>query len=530
LHEVSLGGVVTRNSLVSGLLVAAVLASLAGTDSHAPVADIRALVADKPQLRALYEPRGHEPLWLGPDGGLQPAGRDALRLLRHAADDGLDPADYAFHDERRHPAAFDVALSEAFLRFASDLHVGRLDPSVVGARLNAPRGGQDLATVVREAAASGRLVAGVYALRPRDPQYAALAAELQRYRTLAVGEVAVSLPVVRRVRPGEPYPALAALWERLVLLGDASLDAVPQETVVYRDEVVAAVQRFQRRHGLEPDGVLGARTFEALAVPIAWRVRQIELAMERLRWMPREGTERLIVVNIAMFRLVAWDTIPPGGTPAFTTRVIVGKARSTETPVFGALLNEIIFRPYWNVPRSIVRNEVLPALARDPAYFGKHDMELVAGASDDAPVVEATAENVHRLRSGTVRLRQRPGPKNSLGRIKFSFPNEYDVYMHATPAQALFARSRRDFSHGCVRVEDPVGLAEWVLADPAWDRAAITASMDARRSSRVSVRPPIRVMLIYTTAAKRFDTGEMVFAPDIYGDDTRLDGALREAR
>lgn len=519
----------TRNSFVSGLLVAALLASLAGADSHAPAADIRALVAGTPHLRALYEPRSYEPLWLGADGGLQPAGRDALRLLRHAADDGLDPADYAL-DEPRHPAAFDVAVSEALLRFVSDLHTGRVDPRAVGARLNVPRSGPDLATVVREAATSGRLVASVYALRPRDPQYAALATELQRHRTLAANDVAMSLPVVRRVRPGEPYPALSALWERLVLLGDASSDEVPQDTLVYGGELVGAVQRFQERHGLEPDGVLGTRTFEALAVPIGWRVRQIELAMERLRWMPREGTERLIVVNIPTFRLAAWDTIRPGGMPAFTTGVIVGKARTTQTPVFGAWLSEIIFRPYWNVPRSIVRNEVLPALARDPAYFEKHDMELVAGESDDAPVVAVTAENVHRLRSGQIRLRQRPGPKNSLGRIKFSFPNEYDVYMHATPAQALFARNRRDFSHGCVRVEDPVGLAEWVLADPAWDRAAITASMDARRSSRVSVRPPIRVMLIYTTAAKRFETGEMMFAPDIYGHDTRLDGALRGGR
>jgi L,D-transpeptidase YcbB len=543
---VPLGGVVTRTGLVSGLLLAALLSS-AGTQGVDPASDIRRLAADNPQLRTLYEPAAYEPLWFHRDGTLRSSGRDALRLLRHAADDGLDPADYVLDGSAGAPAdehdaaaqagtsaaldvgSRDVVLSELLLRFVGDLHVGRVDPRDIGFQLNVARNGHDIAALVQRAVAGGRLVASVYALRPRDPQYAALAAELPRYRALAARDVGAPLPVVHRVRPGEPYAGLAALWQRLVLLGDAPADLVAPDTDgVYRDDLVDAVRRFQRRHGLEPDGVLGARTFEALAVPVEWRVRQIELAMERLRWLPHQGSERLIVVNIPMFRLSAWDTIPPVGMPGFSTGVIVGKAVSTETPVFTATLNEIIFRPYWNVPRSIVRTEVLPALARDPAYFEKHDMELVAGESDHAPVVAATADNIARLRAGQVRLRQRPGPKNSLGRIKFSFPNENDVYMHATPAQALFARSRRDFSHGCVRVEDPVGLAAWVLNDPAWDRAAITAAMDASVSSRLSVRPAIRVMLLYTTAAKRFDTGELVFAPDIYGHDARLDAALRD--
>lgn len=531
----------TRISRCVSLLVAVLLSAPSFGGPIDPAPDIRLLVAPHPELMELYEPGGYQPIWLEADGTLRHGGRDAQRLLEYASDDGLDPKDYAVSiappqvGEGRvwsapDVARFDVALSQGMLGYVRDLHIGRVDPREIGFELNVPRYGHQFAALLRDALARGQLVAAVYAWRPRDPQYAALAAELARYRTLAQREAA-PLPPVARVRPGDTYAAVPALWERLSLLGDTANDQAAPEGADYRGAVVDAVRRFQQRHGLEPDGVLGRQTFEALAVPLSWRVRQIELAMERLRWLPHEARERLVVVNIPMFRLFAWDTSAPTGAPVFTTGVIVGRAVSTQTPVFAATLTEVIFRPYWNVPRSIVRQEVLPALARDPSYFDKHDMELVAGEGDQSPVVAASPENIARLRSGQLRLRQRPGPRNSLGRIKFSFPNENDVYMHATPAQALFARSRRDFSHGCVRVEDPVGLAEWVLrADQRWDRAAIVASMDAASSSRTSVRPPISVMLLYTTAAKRFDTGDLVFADDIYGHDPRLDAALRARR
>ncbi|MEQ1729592.1 MAG: L,D-transpeptidase family protein, partial [Vicinamibacterales bacterium] len=191
-------------------------------------------------------------------------------------------------------------------------------------------------------------------------------------------------------------------------------------------------------------------------------------------------------------------------------------------------LAEIIYRPFWNVPTSILGEEILPRLAIDPGYLQREQMELVAGQGDQSPVVAPTPENLARLRTGSVRLRQRPGPANSLGLIKFSFPNENDVYMHGTPAQALFALSRRDFSHGCVRVEDPIGLAEWVLREQSgWDRERIASAMQADVSSRVAIRVPVRVMLLYSTAAVLLDSGDVAFADDIYGHDGRLDQALR---
>jgi murein L,D-transpeptidase YcbB/YkuD len=256
-------------------------------------------------------------------------------------------------------------------------------------------------------------------------------------------------------------------------------------------------------------------------------VRQIELALERLRWLPHLGDQRLIALNIPMFRLWAWDTIPRSGVPLFGMDVIVGRALRTQTPVFGEQMREVIFRPYWNVPRSILRNEVLPRIARDPEYLRREDMEIVRGEGDDASHVDFSPEALEELRRGRLRVRQRPGPKNALGLIKFVFPNREDVYMHGTPAQALFARSRRDFSHGCVRVADPVALAEWVLQDrPEWTRDRILAATMGSQTIHVKVPRPIQVLLFYTTAAVMPEDGTIHFPEDIYRHDLRLDRAI----
>jgi murein L,D-transpeptidase YcbB/YkuD len=289
---------------------------------------------------------------------------------------------------------------------------------------------------------------------------------------------------------------------------------------------VEGVRRFQIRHGLEPDGVLGKGTQAALRVPVAWRVRQIELALERLRWLPDFGARRLVAINIPMFRLWAWDSVP-NDAPTLAMDVIVGRALSTQTPVFDEEMREVIFRPYWNVPGSILRNEILPLLERDPDYLRRQNMEIVRGPGDNAQQVETAADNLGLLRQGRLRVRQRPGPHNALGLVKFVFPNQENVYMHGTPAQTLFSRSRRDFSHGCVRVENPVALAEWALKEnPEWTRDRIVSAMAATQSARVRLPRPIQVILFYTTAMVMPEDGTIHFADDIYRHDARLDRAL----
>ena len=362
-------------------------------------------------------------------------------------------------------------------------------------------------------------------LRPPLALYDGLRAQLAQYRALAAD------PTLRAwrgsdavVRPGDRYRPASALYARLARLGDLPAGAPPLTApAVYEAVLVDAVRRFQARHGLQPDGIIGPRTEAALRVPPARRVRQIALALERLRHLPPIARGRVLVVNIPMFEL--WGLEDIDRAPSFQARVIVGRARRWQTPMLVASMRAVEFRPYWNVPASIARREILPALEDDEEYLVRHDMEIVSGPGDDARVVPPTAENLRRVRQGALRLRQRPGPANPVGLVKFVFPSDYAVALHGTPETSLFAWARRDFSHGCVRVENALALAEWVLTEqPGWTRDLLPASPEGN-PVRVALARPIRVVFAYLTAVVMAD-GTVRFADDIYGHDARLDEAL----
>jgi len=231
-----------------------------------------------------------------------------------------------------------------------------------------------------------------------------------------------------------------------------------------------------------------------------------------------------------MFRLWAWDGSRPQSPPELALNVIVGRAWKTQTPLLEGRMTAVVFRPYWNVPASIVQGEILPKLQRDPAYLQKEQMELVVGTGIRERPVPLSPAAIEQLRRGEVRIRQRPGARNALGLIKFVFPNSADVYLHGTPQQALFQKARRDFSHGCVRVEDPVALAEWVLTDNGnWPRERIIRAMDGPSSQTIAPVRGVHVILFYTTAAMMPD-GTMQFAEDVYGFDGKLERALAAAK
>src|SRR4029079_12073091 len=267
----------------------------------------------------------------------------------------------------------------------------------------------------------------------------------------------------------------------------------------------AAVRRFQDRHGLTPDGVIGAATLAAVNVPLSRRARQLELAMERIRWLPEPGGRRFVIVNIPAFRLFAYDSLNAKGTPSLMMNVVVGKDQvGRQTPIFERDMRYIVFRPYWVIPRSILTKEILPAARKNSSYLAKHRYEIYSGSGDFGPSVPTTSANLSRVARGELNLRQKPGPKNSLGLAKFIFPNDHNVYMHGTPATELVSRARRDFTHGCIRLEDPPRLAEWVLHDPhKWPPAEIRKAMDGPKPRQVNLPKPLPVVIYYSTAGGR---------------------------
>ena len=491
-------------------------------------------------LIRLYAPGGFAPLWVDNVGRPNHDAHDAIALLTGAAAEGLDPADYcaatltafaasvaATPAQPADIAAFEIDLSANTLRYLRELHQGRVDPRSIGFRMTVPPDEHDFASLLRSALSEHRVPQLASDLTPPLALYRALRDSLARYRRLAADPtLQAPPPAVTTIRPSQAYAGLDTLSRWLVALGDLPA-APPGVTSLYEGSLVEGVRRYQARHGLDPDGVLGQATQSALRVPLAGRVRQIELALERLRWLPDLGDRRLIAVNIPMFRLWGWTAIRPDGTPSFGTGVIVGRALNTRTPVFVDEVRHIIFRPYWNVPASITRAEILPALRRDPDYLRRQDMEIVSGQGDDARPVTLSAWSLDELRKGGLRVRQRPGPKNALGLVKFVFPNDENVYLHDTPVQQLFRRPRRDFSHGCVRVEDPTGLAEWALEGQGeWTRKRIVEAMNSSHSLRVELARPIQVILFYITAVVTPEDGAIHFAEDIYGHDAGLQRAL----
>jgi murein L,D-transpeptidase YcbB/YkuD len=360
---------------------------------------------------------------------------------------------------------------------------------------------------------------------PRLPMYASLVQALARYRALAdhpAWDAPLPALPARKLVAGQAYAGVALLAQRLEAVGDLPADA--RLTGNFDSPLVTALQAFQERHGLTPDGVLGQASLQQLNVTPRARARQIELAMERLRWTPSMQGPRMIAVNVPEFVLRAYEV--EGGQVAvrLTMKVVVGKALGTRTPLLMEDMRFVEFSPFWNVPSSIARREIVPRLRRDAGYLEQQGLEFVTPSGE----VVTTLADSHLdavLREGW-RIRQRPGPQNALGGIKFAFPNNDNIYLHDTPARQLFARDRRDFSHGCVRVQSPVALAQFVLGDDgAWDEARIRAAMEAGVSRTVALKRPVPVLIAYSTVIAK--SGRVFFYPDLYGHDRMLDQALK---
>nr|WP_144826737.1 L,D-transpeptidase family protein [Cupriavidus gilardii] len=483
-----------------------------------------------------------QPLWFI-DGRPTPAARQAVEALANAATDGLEPQHYGAESLRQALAQaasgpglppdaidrVDGTLTATMQQYLSDLHMGRVDPRKVHADFAvAEQPPFDPDAYLRAAVAANRLPAAIREAAPSFPLYGTLRDALARYRTLATtGQPYWNSPLPAppggKLTEGQPYGGLATMAQRLQALGD-----LPAGTPLpdrYSGPLVKAVQSFQARHGLQADGVVGRGTLAQLNTPPAARVRQIVLTMERLRWTPLGEGHRMIVVNIPEFMLRAYEWRDGKLDIKLEMKVIVGKALDTRTPVFKEDMRYIEFSPYWNVPPSIAKSEVIPRLRRDPGYFTRQGFEFVSGTQ---AVTTLTQANMDAVLNGQMRIRQRPGPLNALGDIKFVFPNNQNIYLHHTPTPQLFKRDRRDLSHGCIRVEAPVALAKFVLQDmPEWTEPRIREAMAKGKSRTVALAEPLPVVLAYGTAMARAD-GRVYFLPDIYGQDKVLDQALQQ--
>jgi murein L,D-transpeptidase YcbB/YkuD len=464
------------------------------------------------EMGAFYGKRGYQPAWFTPSG-LRPQAAELIQAIPALGADGLQVRRYqpgrlqALVDEMKEVKSFDdpqiqrrlvdldVELTYTYLSLAAHLASGRLQPEKLRVEWYTKPRNVDLDARLGQALTAedaGEIVKILRGLTPPHPEYQRLAQALAAHRTIAARGGWGSVPSGPDLEKSDRGPRVTALRHRLSTPG----------ADVYDDALAAAVSRFQQRHGLEVTGKVDEDTLAELNVPVQDRIRQLQVNMERWRWLPATFGDRYILVNVPEFRL----DLVEGGKTDYTMRVVVGKEQS-RTPAFSDKMTYLELNPAWNIPASIANEEILPKLAADPDYLARNNMEVVPG---------------------TDRLRQRPGPDNPLGQIKFMFPNEFDIYLHDSPADHLFSRTERDFSHGCIRLEKPIEFANVLLkGDPKWTPETLQAAIDSGEQKTITLAKPLPVHILYWTAWVEPD-GSVQFRKDIYGHDERLEKALAE--
>ncbi len=463
------------------------------------------------EMGGFYEKRGFQPAWFTP-AGLRPQAAELIQAIPALGVDGLEIRRYQpgrlqslidgmkevkdFDDpqSQRRLVDLDVELTYTYLSLASHLATGRLQPDKLRVEWYTKPRNVDLDARLGQALNAddaSEMVKILRSLTPPYPDYQRMAKALVDLRGIAAKGGWGTVPDGPSLKAGDRGSRVAALRSRLSVTGGD----------VYDDALAAAVSRFQQRNGLEVTGKVDKDTLAELNVPVEDRIKQVQVNMERWRWLPGTFGDRYILVNVPEFKL----DVVEGGKTVYTMRVVVGKEQS-RTPAFSDKMTYIELNPYWNIPDTIAKKEILPKLAADPGYLASHNMEVVPGSNN--------------------RLRQLPGGDNALGRLKFMFPNEFNIYLHDTPADHLFNRAERDFSHGCIRLEKPIELANLLLKDdPKWTPEALQAALDSGEQKTITLERPLPVHILYWTAWVEPD-GTIQFRKDIYGHDAELEEAL----
>ncbi len=491
-------------------------------------------------LKDFYLRSGYQPAWIEA-GDPTPQALAVLRLFLQADQKALVPEDYDAYDwgnrlakVRASPsgpeaARLDAALTLAIMRYVHDLHYGRVNCGRTGSKLDLDARIHDLAEFLHEKVVHALDVqSAITIVEPRSAAYWKALDALQAYRQMVAHDDGEQLPApAKPIKPGQTYPEVVRLARVLRLLGDLPADGTVTP-IAYEGALVEAVKRFQARHGQGADGVIDAELVTALNVPLSRRVRQLELMIERWRRLPRSSSQPRILINVPEFKLHAFEA---GGREVFERKIIVGGARGRRSPLFERPMKYLVFRPYWDVPRSIQRHEIVPHIEKDRDYIAKHHYQVLDRDGSIVTDDRIDDEVLDALAAGRLRVRQKPGSANALGLVKFVFPNEQNVYLHDTDAPHLFSRDRRDLSHGCIRVEGAAELAAWVLkSNSEWDLERVRATMNGNQNN-VVVRlvQPVSVIINYGTAALDQE-GRVYFFNDVYGYDVELDRDLASHR
>ncbi len=538
----ALGRRVLRNWTHVGLVVASV--SLVSFDTQLPLLServsnhlVHALYrgdyqgADLHDLHAFYQRRRFLPAWFN-DRGATLDGHLLIEMLRRSQDEGIDAGQFQVDRleillREENPARIaqaDRLFTTVYLTYAKQLFQGSVDPRAIYPDWYLDRPHMDLLRVLNKALLSGRLQADTLALVPDHAQYGRLRTALQRYQRIAESGGWPQIPPGEVLKLGSSGRRVVLLRQRLVVDGELSRTQNGGRDDLYDETVVEAVKRYQGRHGMRPDGIAADRTLDSLNVPVDQRIRQLLMNMERWRWLPRNFENDHILVNAAGFEL----EVVSDSRRVMQMHVIVGK-RSLPTPVFSGTIRYLVFNPSWEVPRDIIVKELLPRQREDQDFLANHDYRLYSGWGDGAREVDPTEVDwqVMADENFPYRLIKAPGHDNPLGQLKFMFPNPYNVYMHDTPYRNAFYNEARDMSHGCIRLQQPMRLAQYLLRnDSAWDVNRIKATIDYGESHRLDLPVPMPVYILYFTTWVA-DNGAVHFYEDIYGRDTDLYGRLR---
>jgi murein L,D-transpeptidase YcbB/YkuD len=497
-------------------------------------------------LPLVYRDRKHLPLWIDASFRLEKA--EALaEAIDRAGEDGLLPIDYhqdAIHEllaeicEQSSAASptsvspelwadLDLILTDAYLLYGSHLAAGRVNPETLHTDWKINTGAVDLSASLASAASTGDINAALKRLRPAHSGYTTLRNALAQLRGLAAANGWPVLDDSITIMPGDVSSAVGNLRRRLAVSGDLGPIGPDEDALFFDATLASAVKRFQQRNGLKADGIAGRNTIGMLNVAVEQRVRQVVVNLERWRWLPHDLGARYVIVNTADFNLKGVEN----GRVALQMRVVVGRP-ARRSPVFSANMTYLVVNPYWNVPTSIAVEDILPELQNDVAYLAQRGIRVLQNWGLDAPEVDPATVDWHAYHANRFpfRLRQNPGPDNALGRIKFMFPNPFAVYLHDTPNRSLFKRVQRDFSSGCIRVEAPFVLADFVLAgDQRWTPDALTEALENGETRTIRLKQPVSVHLLYMTAWAD-ETGVIQFRRDIYDRDRELDRALGQRR